>query len=147
MIERMEYYYTQYSGENGNIYTRDSLKAKIRSKTYLSDYNKEMYDNSNEMFTEVDAKGETRRYFNRFSSYTLMCNIKKADTPVYKDIDKNMIDYINSIDGVEDISYGYFETARTWAWNNMDYNKLGVPWYLSYNFNSVEALNDNQKNV
>lgn len=142
---RDEYYYTQYSGENGNIYTRDSLKAKIRSKTYLSDYNKEMYDNSNEMFTEVDAKGETRRYFNRFSSYTLMCNIKKADTPVYKDIDKNMIGYINSIDGVEDISYGYFETARTWAWNNMDYNKLGVPWYLSYNFNSVEALNDNQK--
>ena len=115
---RDEYYYTQYSGENGNIYTRDSLKAKIRSKTYLSDYNKEMYDNSNEMFTEVDTKGETRRYFNRFSSYTLMCNIKKADTPVYKDIDKNMIDYINSIDGVEDISYGYFETARTWAWNN-----------------------------
>lgn len=66
---------------------------------------------------------------------------------MYKDIDKNMIDYINSIDGVEDISYGYFETARTWAWNNMDYNKLGVPWYLSYSFNSVEALNDNQKRI
>ena len=81
--ESRDEYYTQYSGENGNIYTRDSLKDKIRSKTYLSDYNKEMYDNSNEMFTEVDAKGETRRYFNRFSSYTLMCNIKKADTPVY----------------------------------------------------------------
>ena len=39
--ESRDEYYTQYSGENGNIYTRDSLKAKIRSKTYLSDYNKE----------------------------------------------------------------------------------------------------------
>lgn len=143
--EPRDEYYAHMSSENDNIFTRDKLIAKIGSTEYINDYTKEMYDNNNKMVTDTDTKGESRRYYNRFSSDKLMYNIKKADTSVYKDIDKNTIDYINSIDGVEDVSYGYFETARVWKWNNMDYNKLGLPWYLSYNFNSVETLNDNQK--
>ncbi len=145
--ESRDEYYALLSGESGtdNIFTRDKLKAKIGSTEYINDYTKEMYDNNNKIADDTAAKGENRWYYNRFSSYELMYNIKKADTMVYKDIDKNTIDYINSIDGVEDVSYGYFETARVWKWNNIDYNKLGLPWYLSYNFNSVEVLNDNQK--
>lgn len=145
--ESRDEYYARLTGESetDNIFTRDKLKAKIGSTEYINDYTKEMYDNNGKIVTDTDTKGETRRYYNRFSRYELMYNIKKADTKVYKDIDKNTIDYINSIDGVEDVSYGYFETARAWKWNNMDYNKLGLPWYLSYNFNSVETLNDNLK--
>ena len=80
-------------------------------------------------------------YYNRFGSYELMYNVKPADTIMYKAIDNNIIDYINNIDGVEDVSYGYYETGRMWSWDNIDYNKLGLAWYEQYNFNSVEMLN------
>ena len=71
-------------------------------------------------------------------------NIKKADTILFNGFDDNTIDYIMNIDGVEDISYGYYETGRTWHWNTMDYNKLGTSWYINYSFNdnSIQTSSD-----
>ena len=48
---------------------------------------------------------------------------------MYKGIDKSVINYISSINGVSNIRYGYYETARMWTWDDMDYNNLGVSWY------------------
>ncbi len=63
---------------------------------------------------------------------------------MFNGFDDNTIDYIMNIDGVEDISYGYYETGRTWHWNTMDYNKLGTSWYINYSFNdnSIQTSSD-----
>lgn len=130
------------SEEKKKIWTRDNLKYDIQNTEYLRDINKEIYDKSGKRCYDNDpVTGKSRRYYNRFGSYELMYNVKPADTIMYKAIDNNIIDYINNIDGVEDVSYGYYETGRMWSWDNIDYNKLGLAWFEQYNFNSVEMLN------
>lgn len=62
-------------------------------------------------------------------NYLLDYNLKRADASMYKGIDKSVINYISSINGVSNIRYGYYETARMWTWDDMDYNNLGVSWY------------------
>ena len=63
------------------------------------------------------------------NNYLLDYNLKRADASMYKGIDKSVINYISSINGVSNIRYGYYETARMWTWDDMDYNNLGVSWY------------------
>lgn len=70
-----------------------------------------------------------------FSKRNLKYNIKNADALMYKDIDESTIEYVRGITGVDDISYGYFETARVWTWNTMDYNKMGIPYYVDIDDN------------
>lgn len=77
-----------------------------------------------------------------FSKRNLKYNIKNADALMYKDIDESTIEYVRGITGVDDISYGYFETARVWTWNTMDYNKMGIPYYVDIDDNK----NINSKN-
>lgn len=77
-----------------------------------------------------------------FSKRNLKYNIKNADALMYKDIDESTIEYVRGITGVDDISYGYFETARVWTWNTMDYNKMGIPYYVDIDDNK----NSNSKN-
>lgn len=60
------------------------------------------------------------------NNYLLDYNLKRADASMYKGIDKSVINYISSINGVSNIRYGYYETARMWTWDDMDYNNLGV---------------------
>ena len=78
-----------------------------------------------------------------FSKSNLKYNIKNADALMYKDIDESTIEYVRGITGVDDISYGYFETARVWTWNTMDYNKMGIPYYVDIDDNK----NSNSKNI
>lgn len=78
-----------------------------------------------------------------FSKRNLKYNIKNADALMYKDIDESTIEYVRGITGVDDISYGYFETARVWTWNTMDYNKMGIPYYVDIDDNK----NSNSKNI
>lgn len=77
-----------------------------------------------------------------FSKRNLKYNIKNADALMYKDIDESTIEYVRGITGVDDISYGYFETARVWTWNTMDYNKMGIPYYVDI----ADNKNSNSKN-
>lgn len=78
-----------------------------------------------------------------FSKRNLKYNIKNADALMYKDIDESTIEYVRGITGVDDISYGYFETARVWTWNTMDYNKMAIPYYVDIDDNK----NSNSKNI
>ena len=78
-----------------------------------------------------------------FSKRNLKYNIKNADALMYKDVDESTIEYVRGITGVDDISYGYFETARVWTWNTMDYNKMGIPYYVDIDDNK----NSNSKNI
>ncbi|MFR2470824.1 MAG: ABC transporter permease [Lachnospira sp.] len=78
-----------------------------------------------------------------FSKRNLKYNIKNADALMYKDIDESTIEYVRGITGVDDISYGYFETARVWTWNTMDYNKMGIPYYVDI----ADNKNSNSKNI
>ena len=82
-----------------------------------------------------------------FSKRNLKYNIKNADALMYKDIDESTIEYVRGITGVDDISYGYFETARVWTWNTMDYNKMGIPYYVDIDDNkNINSKNSNSKN-
>lgn len=82
-----------------------------------------------------------------FSKRNLKYNIKNADALMYKDIDESTIEYVRGITGVDDISYGYFETARVWTWNTMDYNKMGIPYYVDIDDNkNSNSKNSNSKN-
>lgn len=82
-----------------------------------------------------------------FSKRNLKYNIKNADSLMYKDIDESTIEYVRGITGVDDISYGYFETARVWTWNTMDYNKMGIPYYVDIDDNkNINSKNINSKN-
>ena len=81
-----------------------------------------------------------------FSKRNLKYNIKNADALMYKDIDESTIEYVRGITGVDDISYGYFETARVWTWNTMDYNKMGIPYYVDIDDNkniNSKSINSN----
>ena len=83
-----------------------------------------------------------------FSKRNLKYNIKNADALMYKDIDESTIEYVRGITGVDDISYGYFETARVWTWNTMDYNKMGIPYYVDIDDNkNINSKNSNSKNI
>lgn len=83
-----------------------------------------------------------------FSKRNLKYNIKNADALMYKDIDESTIEYVRGITGVDDISYGYFETARVWNWNAMDYNKMGIPYYVDIDDNkNINSKNSNNKNI
>ena len=83
-----------------------------------------------------------------FSKRNLKYNIKNADALMYKDIDESTIEYVRGITGVDDISYGYFETARVWTWNTMDYNKMGIPYYVDIDDNkNINSKNINSKNI
>ena len=83
-----------------------------------------------------------------FSKRNLKYNIKNADSLMYKDIDESTIEYVRGITGVDDISYGYFETARVWTWNTMDYNKMGIPYYVDIDDNkNINSKNINSKNI
>lgn len=82
-----------------------------------------------------------------FSKRNLKYNIKNADALMYKDIDESTIEYVRGITGVDDISYGYFETARVWTWNTMDYNKMGIPYYVDIDDNkNIHSKNIHSKN-
>lgn len=83
-----------------------------------------------------------------FSKRNLKYNIKNADALMYKDIDESTIEYMRGITGVDDISYGYFETARVWTWNTMDYNKMGIPYYVDIDDNkNINSKNSDSNNA
>ena len=75
-------------------------------------------------------------------------SVKNADALMYKDIDESTIEYVRGITGVDDISYGYFETARVWTWNTMDYNKMGIPYYVDIDDNkNINSKNSDSNNA
>lgn len=75
-----------------------------------------------------------------FRNAYLKYNIKNADAFMYKGIDDSLIDYIQNITGVNNIIYGYYDTARVWKWDGIDYNKVGIPYYEDYGFNMGRNL-------
>lgn len=110
-------------------YTKDCYSNAINNVSW------EMYSDAYKSRTSDDGGIS-------FSKRNLKYNIKNADALMYKDIDESTIEYVRGITGVYDISYGYFETARVWTWNTMDYNKMGIPYYVDIDDNK----NNNSKN-
>lgn len=114
----------------------------------LFKYIKDCYSNainnvSWEMYSDAYKSRTSDEGEISFSKRNLKYNIKNADALMYKDIDESTIEYMRGITGVDDISYGYFETARVWTWNTMDYNKMGIPYYVDI----ADNKNSNSKNI
>lgn len=118
----------------------------------LFKYIKDCYSNainnvSWEMYSDAYKSRTSDEGEISFSKRNLKYNIKNADALMYKDIDESTIEYMRGITGVDDISYGYFETARVWTWNTMDYNKMGIPYYVDIDDNkNIHSKNINSKN-
>lgn len=118
----------------------------------LFKYIKDCYSNainnvSWEMYSDAYKSRTSDEGEISFSKRNLKYNIKNADALMYKDIDESTIEYVRGITGVDDISYGYFETARVWTWNTMDYNKMGIPYYVDIDDNkNINSKNINSKN-
>lgn len=129
------------------VRTRQKLKENISKMKFVYDYTLEQYKNMYSYYSEEETENGTQKYLNEYSSFRMSNNIKKADTILFNGFDDNTIDYIMNIDGVEDISYGYYETGRTWRWNTMDYNKLGTSWYINYSFNNNSIQTSSDENA
>lgn len=118
----------------------------------LFKYIKDCYSNainnvSWEMYSDAYKSRTSDEGEISFSKRNLKYNIKNADALMYKDIDESTIEYMRGITGVDDISYGYFETARVWTWNTMDYNKMGIQYYVDIDDNkNINSKNINSKN-
>lgn len=124
------------------------LEYKAGKTLDLFKYIKDCYSNainnvSWEMYSDAYKSRTSDEGEISFSKRNLKYNIKNADALMYKDIDESTIEYVRGITGVDDISYGYFETARVWTWNTMDYNKMGIPYYVDIDHNK----NINSKNI
>lgn len=119
----------------------------------LFKYIKDCYSNainnvSWEMYSDAYKSRTSDEGGISFSKRNLKYNIKNADALMYKDIDESTIEYVRGITGVDDISYGYFETARVWTWNTMDYNKMGIPYYVDIDDNkNINSKNINSNNA
>lgn len=119
----------------------------------LFKYIKDCYSNainnvSWEMYSDACKSRTSDEGEISFSKRNLKYNIKNADALMYKDIDESTIEYVRGITGVDDISYGYFETARVWTWNTMDYNKMGIPYYVDIDDNkNINSKNINSNNA
>lgn len=119
----------------------------------LFKYIKDCYSNainnvSWEMYSDAYKSRTSDEGEISFSKRNLKYNIKNADALMYKDIDESTIEYVRGITGVDDISYGYFETARVWTWNTMDYNKMGIPYYVDIDDNkNINSKNINSNNA
>lgn len=119
----------------------------------LFKYIKDCYSNainnvSWEMYSDAYKSRTSDEGEISFSKRNLKYNIKNADALMYKDIDESTIEYMRGITGVDDISYGYFETARVWTWNTMDYNKMGIPYYVDIDDNkNINSKNINSNNA
>lgn len=119
----------------------------------LFKYIKDCYSNainnvSWEMYSDAYKSRTSDEGEISFSKRNLKYNIKNADALMYKDIDESTIEYVREITGVDDISYGYFETARVWTWNTMDYNKMGIPYYVDIDDNkNINSKNINSNNA
>lgn len=110
---------------------------------YVRDcYNNAINNVSWEMYSDASKSSMSDTDRITFSNRNLKYNIKNADALMYKDMDENTIEYLRGITGVDDISYGYFETARVWTWNTMDYNKMGIPYYVDINDNKNTNSNN-----
>ena len=128
------------------------LEYEARKTPDLFKYIKDCYSNAiNNVSWEMYSDAYKSRISDdggiSFSKRNLKYNIKNADALMYKDIDESTIEYVRGITGVDDISYGYFETARVWTWNTMDYNKMGIPYYVDIDDNkNIHSKNINSKN-
>lgn len=128
------------------------LEYKAGKTLDLFKYIKDCYSNainnvSWEMYSDAYKSRTSDEGEISFSKRNLKYNIKNADALMYKDIDESTIEYVRGITGVDDISYGYFETARVWTWNTMDYNKMGIPYYVDIDDNkNINSKNINSKN-
>lgn len=128
------------------------LEYEARKTPDLFKYIKDCYSNainnvSWEMYSDAYKSRTSDDGGISFSKRNLKYNIKNADALMYKDVDESTIEYVRGITGVDDISYGYFETARVWTWNTMDYNKMGIPYYVDIDDNkNINSKNINSKN-
>ncbi|MGN0328834.1 MAG: FtsX-like permease family protein [Lachnospira sp.] len=111
-------------------YVRDEEKIK-ENKSYSS--GREKYEN-----IKSDKDIDDSNDFDNIGQIEWKNKIKCGKTYIYNGISNDMVNNLKNIDGVAKVSYGYYETGRSWSWDNMDLENLGSDYYeyTSDNFKS-----------
>jgi hypothetical protein len=79
--------------------------------------------------------------YNNLRQIEMTKRIKCGSTSLYTGLSENVMRGLKNIDGVDNISYGYYETTRSWEWEDCDLEKLGADKYYKYNDDSGTAKN------
>lgn len=132
-----------------SLYSNDTrgFYKNYYSHTFVTPMWEEYYKRDISSYSEnLLSNGQIKRRI--YSNHTeLLYNIKRADALMYKGIDESIISYLNNISGVKEINYGYFDTARVWHWDNMNYNKMGIAWYVQDSQNKHITTNANPEDT
>ena len=93
------------------------------------------------LFSESDIKipdtWEYKPCYNRSIARYYFNDVKSGNSYMLKNVRSDVEDYIKSIDGVADIKYGYYETARTFTWTDINVDNVGNGASVSNSSNSV----------
>ena len=95
------YDYTASLVKKGDVYTAEQIEKKIPDTWEYSPF-------QNHSISEY--------YFN---------DVKFGDSCMYRNISDDVLNYLKNIDGVDDITMGYYETARTFTWTGINTDNVG----------------------
>lgn len=105
-------------------YQKDQDKVSEDIKTNKNPSILEKYENCR----ATDISETEFKYFS-MRQIEMTKKIKCGRTGLYNGLSQETIDKLQDINGVKNISYGYFETVRSWYWDNCDLAKLGADEY------------------
>ena len=60
-----------------------------------------------------------------YTVYYYFNDVKFGDSCMYRNISDDVLNYLKNIDGVDDITMGYYETARTFTWTGINTDNVG----------------------
>ncbi len=95
------YDYTASLVKKGDVYTAEQIEKKIPDTWEYSPF-------QNHSISEY--------YFN---------DVKFGESCMYRNISDDVLNYLKNIDGVDDITMGYYETARTFTWTGINTDNVG----------------------
>jgi hypothetical protein len=102
---------------------------------YQRDPGKKYYTNSAlELYENTKREDASDSYYELYEQQIEMNRlIKCGTTSPYVGLSDSLMRDLSGVNGVKNISFGYFETTRSWKWDEIDLETLGAG---DYNINS-----------
>ena len=94
--------------------------------------NPHAYESEKYEYTRLEPNHESFSNFRYMKRFEWTKKIKCGKTNLFTEISDKTINSIKGISGVEKLSFGYYETNRSWTWDGMDMKKLGSDSYNRY---------------
>ncbi len=93
---------------------------------YYNFYNEFVKEKNEIRYTGNTTSIPGRNEYNIASSYMpapyYFSGVKSGKSGIYNSANDDIINNLKQIEGIDDISYGYYETTRSFTWDNMNIN-------------------------